>query len=275
MLLIFTDLDGTLLNPDDYRYDDALPVIQQLQAKNIPIIPVTSKTRKEVEALCTAIPLNEPFITENGSGIFIPAEDTRFPLTHTQASESYRVLQIGCTYAEARQGLKALSLLIDIQLQGFGDLSIQDIGDRTGLAPEDALLAKTRDFTEPFVTPQSIAAEELRTAAESLGFKLTVGDRFSHLIGKNAGKGIAVNHLIAAYQTIHGQTQVTTVGLGNSPNDLEMLYAVDIPIVIPGKKQPHPALADQGWRIADFSGAKGWAQMLTQIGLEENPNVRS
>lgn len=31
MLFIFTDLDGTLLNQNDYRYDDALPILEILK----------------------------------------------------------------------------------------------------------------------------------------------------------------------------------------------------------------------------------------------------
>ncbi|MDA0672462.1 MAG: haloacid dehalogenase, partial [Cyanobacteria bacterium] len=50
-LLFFTDLDGTLLNGEDYGYEAALPVLETLKARQIPVIPVTSKTRAEVETL--------------------------------------------------------------------------------------------------------------------------------------------------------------------------------------------------------------------------------
>lgn len=51
MLICFTDLDGSLLNHDDYRYDAAIPVIRQLQVAGVSLIPTTSKTRAEVMGL--------------------------------------------------------------------------------------------------------------------------------------------------------------------------------------------------------------------------------
>jgi len=44
--LIFTDLDGTLLNAESYSYQAALPTLARLQQAGIPVIPVTSKTRR-------------------------------------------------------------------------------------------------------------------------------------------------------------------------------------------------------------------------------------
>lgn len=265
MLLVFTDLDGTLLNSDDYRYDDAIPAINHLQAQNIPIVPVTSKTRTEVEAIRRSIPLHAPFITENGSGIFIPIHDERFSLTEGISSDCYRVAQLGCNYSEVRQGLKELSLALGIELKGFGDMSAQDVVILTGLSFEEAKLAKQRDFTEPFITPQSTTIEALQQEAHKLGFKLVVGDRFTHLIDKNAGKGTAVARLINAYQNSFPQEKITSIGLGNSPNDLGMLLTVDIPIVIPGKGEPHPEMTKYDWAIAQFPGARGWRNAITQI----------
>ncbi|MEM8544408.1 MAG: hypothetical protein AAGF66_10525 [Cyanobacteria bacterium P01_H01_bin.119] len=75
-----------------------------------------------------------------------------------------------------------------------------------------------------------------------------VGDRFSHLIGAGAGKGSAGLKLRGRYQSVlPPDSQRVTVGLGNSPNDLDMLQSVDYPIVIPGHSGPHPQLAKQGW----------------------------
>ncbi|MCU0535678.1 MAG: HAD-IIB family hydrolase, partial [Hydrococcus sp. Prado102] len=60
--LIFTDLDGTLLNQDDYAYEAAIPVLEKLKTQQIPVVPVTSKTRQEVETLRQEIKLEDPFI---------------------------------------------------------------------------------------------------------------------------------------------------------------------------------------------------------------------
>ncbi|WP_299407542.1 mannosyl-3-phosphoglycerate phosphatase [Acaryochloris sp. IP29b_bin.148] len=264
--LVFTDLDGTLLNHDDYRYDAALPMLAWLKAHQIPVIAVTSKTRVEVEELLQALSFEEPFVVENGSGVFIPANDQRFDLTQTEVSQQvwnqHQRLCLGCTYNQARIGLQTLSQRLSQPLQGFGDMSVDELMALTGLNSEDALKAQTREFTEPFVNP-GLAASALAQQVAEMGFQILVGDRFCHLIGLGAGKGKAVNLLVQCYQTL--QPPIKTVGLGNSPNDLAMLEVVDIPIVIPGTKGPHPGLAHQGWQIAPAPGAQGWAMAMSQV----------
>ncbi|MGJ3249332.1 MAG: HAD-IIB family hydrolase [Elainellaceae cyanobacterium] len=259
MLLIFTDLDGTLLNPDDYQYEPALPVLGRLKDHRVPVIAVTSKTRREVEALYQVLELRAPFITENGSGVFIPMGDRRFVLPDTEIWNDYHLLRLGCTYDDARNGLQTISAKLGASLSGFGDLSVDEIIQRTGLAADDAKLAKTRDFTEPFVTPQTIPSDQLADAIQAAGFQVVRGDRFSHLIGKQAGKGTASRLLIQAYQTANPGRSLTTIGLGNSPNDRDMLEVVDIPIVVPGHNGPHPGLVGSGWQVAPAVGSQGWA----------------
>ncbi len=266
MLFVFTDLDGTLLNQEDYDYQPALPVIAQLKAKDIPVIPVTSKTRAEVAELRQAIGLNDPFIVENGSGIFIPQQDSRFDIAEANWEGDYYLKTLGCSYIEARAGLKVIQSEVRINnLKGFGDLSEEEIQSLTGLSIKEVRQAKTREFTEPFVTPKAIPSEKIETAAAEYGFRVLIGDRFSHLIGAAAGKGKAVKWLLEHYQPSTDGAKFTTVGLGNSPNDLEMLEAVDIPIVIASNKGVHPGLGDRGWKVPSSPGSRGWAEAVTEI----------
>jgi mannosyl-3-phosphoglycerate phosphatase len=259
--LIFTDLDGTLLNAEDYQFDDALPVLRNLQEQRIPVIPVTSKTRQEVEVLRQHIAPHDPFIVENGSGIFIAKSDDRFSLANAQPWDAFQLLQLGCSYAEVRTGLQQLADKLNRDLQGFGDLSPEAIVELTGLQRDEADRAKAREFTEPFLTPKTVPLDEVKAAAQELGFQVVVGDRFSHLIGANAGKSPAVQHMIEAFRAVH-PGGITTIGLGNSPNDRAMLDAVDIPVVVPGRIGPHPGLTGYGWTVASFPGAKGWADAV-------------
>ncbi len=266
MLFVFTDLDGTLLNQEDYDYQPALPVIAQLKAKDIPVVPVTSKTRAEVAQLCKDIGLNDPFIVENGSGIFITRNDGRFDTSEATLTEYYYTKTLGCSYIEARAGLKVIQSEVRINnLKGFGDLEETEIQSLTRLPIPEVRQAKTREFTEPFVTPKDIPREKIAKAAAEYGFRVLIGDRFSHLIGAGAGKGKAVKWLLEHYKSVKDGAKVITVGLGNSPNDLEMLEAVDIPIVIGNKKGVHPDLGARGWKTPKSHGSTGWAEAVTEI----------
>lgn len=264
-LIIFTDLDGTLLNQEDYNYTPALPMLEQLKQKGIPVIPVTSKTRAEVEGLRQEMGLKDPFIVENGSAVFIPKGDRRFVVSQASQEDDYYLKLLGCTYGEAREGLRAVAGDLGESLRGFGDLSETEIQSLTGLPLEEVKLAKTREFTEPFVTPHHLPTEKIEQTVAKYNFRVLVGDRFSHLIGNNAGKGRAVRWLMEIYQSAAAAEKVVTVGLGNSPNDLEMLETVDIPIVIASSKGVHPGLAKKGWQIAPSPGSQGWAEAVAGI----------
>ncbi len=71
-LIIFTDLDGTLLDYSTYSFEAAIPALQLLKEKNIPLIICSSKTGKEIEHYRKKLGNTHPFISENGGGIFIP-----------------------------------------------------------------------------------------------------------------------------------------------------------------------------------------------------------
>lgn len=265
--LIFTDLDGTLLNGETYDYQAALPVLALLAQRQIPVIPVTSKTRQEVEGLRQAVGLREPFIVENGSAIYIPKlpkDSVPFALPEGEDEGDYRVLSLGCNYVTARAGLKAIAQDLGRPLKGFGDWTVDQVAQMTGLAPEDAKQAKAREFSEPFMTPKNVTPEDLRQAVEDMGFRVVLGDRFSHLIGGEAGKGEAVRQLVALYQSVIPEPLVT-IGLGNSPNDLAMLEVVDHPVILPGENGPHPQLAERGWPVAPTVAPEGWAEAITDL----------
>lgn len=265
-VILFTDLDGTLLNGETYDYQAALPVLETLKQKGIPVIPVTSKTRAEVAALIQTVGITDPFVVENGSAIFIHRGTCPFALPEGEDDGPYRVVGLGVAYVMARAGLRVLAQAIGRPLKGFGDFSVEQIQTLTGLSEADAQQAKAREFSEPFMTPKNVTPEKLMNAAESIGFQVVVGDRFSHLIASSAGKGGAVCELVEHYRTTlpEGET-ITTVGLGNSPNDLAMLKAVDQAIVLPGEAGPHPKLGDRGWTIAPAPAPEGWAMAVQQV----------
>jgi len=285
--IVFTDLDGTLLNGNSYAYAAAQPTIAQLQQQGIPVVPVTSKTRQEVVHLRAELGLTDPFVVENGSAIYLPLATAAFALPKpTPTSEpdpesdrpavydqgGYRVLNLGCTYVMARAGMKALALTLGRPLKGFGDLNAAQLQTLTQLSPEEAKAAKAREFSEPFLTPKNIDGPVLAAMAVDLGFQVVVGNRFSHLIGANAGKGRAVQQLVALYQAAHPQQLApVTLGLGDSPNDLPLLAQVDYPVVVPGANGPHPQLAERGWPVAPTVAPEGWRQgvalALAQAGI--------
>ncbi|ANV84418.1 HAD family hydrolase [Picosynechococcus sp. PCC 7003] len=283
MFLCFTDLDGTLLNHDDYRYDAAIPTIQTLKQAGIPIIPTTSKTKAEVLDLRESLGLKDPFIVENGSGIFLEPGDPRFDFSELDVAmtteATLTTITLGISYAQARQSLQNLAQQIGEPLTGFGDLSLEALQDLTQLPLEALKQAGDRQFSEPFLRPQTDLAQ-LESLAKKAGLQILVGNRFCHLLGAGAGKGRAVQLLQQAWQKAHpDQPPIKTLGLGDSPNDLSLLEAVDVVIAVPGPEGVNPKLAshiqEQGWLVAPYPGAKGWAAAVEkQLNELDHPLAR-
>lgn len=179
-IIIFTDLDGSLLNHDDYSYVEALPALTRIKAAGIPLIITTSKTRREVTPLRQEIGITAPFIVENGGGVFFPRSDD-FDISGSYEKDGYVVMELGMSYEKIRAAFRNINERFPAR--GLGDMSLMEITDRTGLSLAGAVAAKDREFTEPFVLDTDQESDELDKLAESHGMKITRGGRFCHLMG--------------------------------------------------------------------------------------------
>ena len=70
--LIFTDLDGSLLDHNTYSHKPAVSLLETLNQVGIPVILTSSKTLAEIVPLREMISNSHPFIVENGAGIYVP-----------------------------------------------------------------------------------------------------------------------------------------------------------------------------------------------------------
>ena len=69
-IVIFTDLDGTLLHNETFKFENIRQYIKNLLFKNISIIPNSSKTKAEIINFCHELEEELPFIVENGAAIY-------------------------------------------------------------------------------------------------------------------------------------------------------------------------------------------------------------
>jgi mannosyl-3-phosphoglycerate phosphatase len=231
--ILFTDLDSPLF--DALKQDTAviLLALHRLKAHSIPIIPVTQRTRAEILPLRQHLDLSDPFITENGSGIFIPQE-TLLPNPPGEFEDGYYVVELGCPYVQTRAALRVIANELQHSLLGFGDMTIERLQKFADITAIEAQQTKEREFSEPFITPKSVSPEQLIKAAQVTGFQIIVGDPFSYLIGPDAGKAKAIQQLTQLYRLSLPEVKtLTTLSLSHNPNDPDLLTAVDIPLLLP------------------------------------------
>ncbi|MDE3220285.1 MAG: HAD-IIB family hydrolase [Nitrospirota bacterium] len=269
-LIVYSDLDGSLLDGTTYSYEAATPALTALREQGIPLVLVSSKTRAEMEPLRRRLDLRDPFIVENGGAVFVPQGLFDFPLDRMRTRSPYQVIELGLPYHMLREVLKQIEHAVETPLQGFGDLSVEAIMQVTGLPRADAILGKQREYDEPFLLqgPQALIEEVCRQIV-SRGLRWTKGGRLFHLMGEN-DKGEAASALLRCYhrqQRMNGQEErIETVGIGDSINDAPLLAMVDYPILVQKPDGSYdPDIHLSGMIRAPGIGPVGWNDAILEL----------
>lgn len=256
-LVVFSDLDGTLLDHISYDWSPAIPALQRLDSIGAPVVLASSKTAAEMAVLQQAMGLTQWMaITENGAGL-VDAQARTPP-------DDYTAL---------RRALDQLPQHMRRHFLGFGDMTLDMLMDKTGLSRQDAALAKQRAFSEPglWLGPADQQAAFL-CALHNLGITARLGGRFLTL-SFGATKATRMAEVIAHYRP------QTTIALGDAPNDTEMLETADIGVIIANPHHaPLPPLAgEKSGKIIRTSepGPAGWnmaiLSLLDRLGHDKGP----
>ncbi|MEZ5767057.1 MAG: HAD-IIB family hydrolase [Paracoccaceae bacterium] len=251
--VVFTDLDGTLLDHETYAWAAAIPALDALKARGVPLVLASSKTAAEIAPLHAALGLGDaPAIVENGAGIWRPGAEAR-------EDGAYRRL---------RTALEALPKELRVHFRGFGDMSAFEVAEITGLSREAAALARTRRYSEPGTWSGDAATlERFLGALEAQGIAARRGGRFLTL-SLGATKADRMEEIAAAL----GAT--TTLALGDAPNDIEMLEAASAGVIV---KNDHGTpltrlMGEDAGRITrtEAPGPAGWNQaVLDWLGMAD------
>lgn len=247
--IVFTDLDGTLLDHHDYSYSAASPAIKALKSFNIPVILASSKTAAEIAPLRADMGLSAyPAIVENGAGLLqancIPPTDS------------------GADYRKIRETLNNTPTKLRRYYKGFGDISDAECAALTGLSPDAATRARQRAYSEPglWSGSETDLYAFLRSLSEH-GISARLGGRYLTLsFGKTKADQMAT--LCQNY----GNPPV--IALGDAPNDLEMLQAADHPVLILNPDAaPFAIPTNLSNRItrSTKSGPAGWNETVLSI----------
>src|SRR5262245_13846026 len=262
MKIVFTDLDGTLLDRDTYCFECAQTALEQLRKRRIPLIIVSSKTRGEIELWRRPLQNCHPFVVENGGGVYLP--DGYFQQTPpgTAQRDGYQLIQFGDPYSELVACLRRASLESHCKVLGFHDMTPQEITLRCGITLEQARLAQQREFDEPFEVLDIARTDHLLEAIKKEGRSWTRGGRFYHVLGGNDKAG-AVELLSRLYRQSHDE--VVTIGLGDGLNDLPFLRQVDIPVLVRSRDSKNLRADLPGARLTQDPGPSGWNQAILEL----------
>lgn len=269
--VLFTDLDGTLLDEATYSWEAALPALEALRADNVLVVFCTSKTFAEVERLQEQIGIEAPLIVENGGGIYYRPDQLEPTGLDVQISSTWHRVSLGVPHRALVAQLVAIQELTGIPIRSFSQMSPEEVAEDCGLPLEEAALAQRREFDEPFrlLSERPEDLPQVIRLAEGVGLRVLQGGRYHHLAGRSS-KGDAVRKVCAFLSKKRGP--VRSVGLGDSPNDLSMLMAVDLPVVVMRHGGFHHPQLREGVPhalLAPGIGPVGWNEAVLELLSDE------
>lgn len=261
--VVFTDLDGTLLHPISFSYTAALDSVRMLQEAGTPIIFCSAKTRREQEIYREELGIKDPFIVENGTAIIIPKEYFRFSFSFSRMLDDYYIIELGIPYQQVRDKLKSLYDECEAEITCFGDLSLEQLAQLTGLNLRMAELTKQRDYSETLVIQGD--KKQIKSALNSIektGLSYTFGGKF-YEVYQGGDKGKAVKVLIELFKLNFGG--ITSVGIGDNASDEQMLAAVELPILVQGANNRWGKLKVKNLLRVKGVGPAGWSNAAKEL----------
>ena len=164
--LAFSDLDGTLLDAETFAWESARPGLDALHRRGIPLVFTSSKTRPELEAWRQRLGNTDPFISENGGALYLPADWTPMPDRADPVGGGLVRVEIGVPLNRLRVALREISAELGVALRGFGDMPRSEVAELSGLdglglrtleelgATTQGARAGGGDILEPRATPR-------------------------------------------------------------------------------------------------------------------------
>lgn len=245
--IVFTDLDATLLEPDGSLLSEAASLVRRLAQAEVSVVPVTSKTRLEVSDWLRRLRIPGPAIFENGA--------------RTVLGETVEISPSAVACASLLELLWHCSRETGVPVRPLTEMSEDELERLTGLSPREQAGARSREYTLPFLAETDDLAP-LRRSLQSTGrVAIVKGGRFWHLMGLHSKADF--------FARVRGHCGAwgTTLGLGDAPNDIPILAAVDRPAIIRGEAGHAPELVERfpaAYRTAERAGA-GWVEAISEL----------
>lgn len=247
--LIFTDLDGTLL---DRRYDlhAAGAAMDALHEHGCICVPASSKTHSEMIELNRYRKFPSPYIFENGAGLCWPSA----------AEPEY----LGRGADEICDLLDHIRAAHNLNYRTFRHIDCTELQAITGLSESAAALAKQRTGSMPLLWEDS--DEALETFSEALGFiglQIVKGGSFHTVLDNSCSKAIGMKQIAEYF--VRGENAPILVSCGDAENDREMLALADIAVLFPQSDGKYLQFNHPVMHYASTCGHEHWLETMEQI----------
>ncbi len=275
MRLIFTDLDGSLLDHHSYSFAPAVPLLAELETLSVPVIPITSKTFTEVMMLRHQLDNRHPFIVENGAALYVPRRYFKVQPEHALLENGFWVLRNVPRRAKWQQLLAERVADFSGEFETFDSVyaasGAAGVAAITGLEMPAAEMANQREHSEPvhwLGSPQRKQSFIYRL--QEAGATVLQGGRFLN-VGGDVDKGRAMLQLRDLYladasppATNHQESNNShceILAIGDSNNDVAMLEVASSALVIRADDRSPPSLKrTENCYTSRQIGPEGWVE---------------
>lgn len=265
-LVIYTDLDGSLLDHDSYSHAAADALLAELETHAVPVILASSKTRSEQIPLRNELGNQHPFIIENGAAVLIPVGYFKTQPSGTADEDGYWLKRFSLPRKHWLETIADIAADFSGEFTNFDNLDSRQIASLTGLSAAAAARAASREFGEPVHwTGSDKGRQQFIQRLEQSGAHVLQGGRFLHVSG-DCDKGSAMQWLHSCYREQTVGKMPASLAIGDSQNDAAMLEAADYALIIRSISDSEPTLlrSDHTWRSSK-SGPGGWDEGVRKI----------
>ena len=262
-LIIFTDLDGSLLHRETFKFDPIKDYIKDLINNEIIIIPNSSKTEKEIEKFNEELGVELPYISENGSLISgLNLINSNFPNKIILSREKEELLEI--FNLKVPEKIKNKCLLISKLDKKKQEKIFGQKDDRLN----DVL---SRKYTLPFLfNGEKKDKNRLIKILSSNSLTLQEGGRVLNLCD-NVNKVKSMNKVIKILKKT--KNKIKTIAVGDNYNDLDMLKNCDIPCLVFNDQFKLDQINIDNLIFSNKPSPEGWADVIKMALAKLNYSV--
>ena len=252
IVVIFTDLDGSLLHRDTFQFDTIKDYIKSLVSKGVIIIPNSSKTEKEIEKFNEELGINLPYISENGSSIHgLNLITSNFPDKLVLSRDKEELLKIYENKVPEKLKEKCFQI---------SKMSKKEKENILGQKDEKLKDALNRKYTLPFLFKgDKNEKNRLLKILNSNSLTLQEGGRVYNLCD-NINKVKSMNRVIKILKKT--EDKIKTIAVGDNFNDLDMLRNCDIPCLVFNDQFKLDQININNLIFSNKPSPEGWADVI-------------
>ena len=257
-VLIFTDLDGSLLHRDTFKFDNILNYLKDLTSNGVIIIPNSSKTEVEILKFNKELGINLPYISENGSVVNGLNEiNSNLPEKIILSRDKEEILK--SFKKEVPENLRG-------KCQMISKMSEEKQTKILGLTKNDLYNALDRKYSIPLIfNGNKEDKNNLLKILKNSNLTLQQGGRVLNLCD-NVSKAKSMLKVIKIYKKI--EKNIKIIAVGDNYNDLEMLRSSDIPCLVFNDQFTLDEININNCLVSKNSAPEGWSEVV-KMALEK------